>query len=457
MAGELVFTVQPGVAQRAKSISLAQAGFRERSDLQEWIRANPEILGSGIKIVTFEFADWQARDRTAADRLDLLGLDEEGRLVVAELKRGPAPDTVEMQAIKYAAYASRFTPETLAERHAQYLSSMRNTGSERVTVDGAKEQLDEHVGGELDPELLGQPRIVLVAASFPPQVTASTVWLTEMGIKIALVEFNAYETEHDIILTVSQTWPVADIEEFTVSPREVARRAADEQVRRRRETNAVVTLVAEGTIEDDEVLTLDVGALPATTREQVAEWVAESPVRGQATWRNDRRAPLIWAENDQPWSPTGLAREVIARATGRQGAVIQGPRAWMTASGESLSELAGFRTGVGTRDWSDLHNLLGQVQPGEWTSYGDLASAIDSSARAVGMHVQVCEKCPAAYRVLTNNGEISQGFTWGDPTDTRDPVEVLENEGVSFTDGRASPAQRVEAPGLKQRQAVPTA
>ena len=110
MPDELVFTVQPGVAQRAQPISLAEAGLRERADLQEWIRENPEILGEGARIVTFEFGAWRARDGNATDRLDLLGLDDEGRLVVAELKRGPAPDTVEMQAIKYAAFASRFTP-----------------------------------------------------------------------------------------------------------------------------------------------------------------------------------------------------------------------------------------------------------------------------------------------------------------------------------------------------------
>ena len=73
--------------------------------------------------------------RAAADRLDLLGLDEDGSLV-AELKRGPAPDTVEMQAIKYAAFASRFTVETLAEPTP---STSRKVGGERVSDEEARE------------------------------------------------------------------------------------------------------------------------------------------------------------------------------------------------------------------------------------------------------------------------------------------------------------------------------
>jgi RecB family endonuclease NucS len=115
---ELLFSVEAGRAGSATQVSLAEAGLRERSDLQEWIVTNPYILGSGLKIVTFEFDRWSsAAGNRQLDRLDVLALADDGRLVVAELKRDRAPETVEMQAIKYAAMASRFTPETLAEEH----------------------------------------------------------------------------------------------------------------------------------------------------------------------------------------------------------------------------------------------------------------------------------------------------------------------------------------------------
>ena len=312
MAGELLFTVQPGEARPAEQVSLAEAGLRERSDLQEWVRKNPEILGDGVRVVTFEFDAWWSTRGREADRLDLLGLDKDGYLLLAELKRGPAPDTVEMQAIKYAAFASRFTVETLAERHAEYLSKMRG---ERVSDDEARERLEEHVGEELDPALLRRPRIALLAESFPPQVTASAVWLTEMGLDISLVEFKAYRTEHDLVLVTSRIWPLAEVEDFTVAPRELERRAATERVRTRRQARRVAILVEEEAIEEGTLLELDIAAAPVGSRDQVAAWVADDPQRAQATWRNNRSTPLIWKVDGGPSSCAPLATPPRAIST----------------------------------------------------------------------------------------------------------------------------------------------
>lgn len=444
MPNELMFTVRVGEAIPAQPISLADAGLRERAHLQEWVRNNPEILGEDVLIVTFEFGRWRASDGRAADRLDLLGLDPDGRLVVAELKRGDAPDTVQMQAIKYAAFASRFTPQTLAEAYAAYASA---NAEEEVAADEALRRLEDHVGADLDPEGLRRPRVVLLAERFSSRVTASAVWLTEMGVEVSLVEFNAYRTEQDLVLAVSQIWPVQDKEDLTITPRaaDPPRATHRSQARRRRRT--VPTLVEEEVIEDGAPLRLRTEAVPPAFRQRVTDWIAEDPQRGQATWRNDGRAPLTWAVDGQHRLPTTLAKEIVHQATGRR-PDSAGPWWWKTEDGVNLGALAGDVSG---RDWSDLHGLLDTVQTGEWTTYGDLAQVIGSSARAVGRHITGCDRCSSVHRVLNADGKVAIGFHWSDPEDGRDPAEVLEQEGITFVDGRADPPRRIEAATLQGR------
>ncbi|CAB4791375.1 MAG: DUF91 domain-containing protein [Actinobacteria bacterium] len=220
MADELVFSVEGPTATAARQISLAEAGFTERAHLQEWIIQNPQVLGEGVLIVTFEFDRWRNATGTAErDRLDVLGIDRNGTLVVAELKRGAAPDTVEMQAIKYAAMASRFSVQLLAEAHSSYLS--RSGAS--VSADQALELLRTHTGYTVDNATFRRPRIVLVAESYPPIVTATAVWLGEMGVPVNLVRVQAYElvgtAEPTRLVSVSQLYPVPEVESFMVGPR----------------------------------------------------------------------------------------------------------------------------------------------------------------------------------------------------------------------------------------------
>ena len=110
MHDEILFRVDGASAVKVQRRSLEELALEERKHLQEWILSNPEVLGPGTLIVTSEFDRWQSADGSpVADRLDILALDSNGRVVVVELKRGTAPHTVHMQAINYAAMVSRLT------------------------------------------------------------------------------------------------------------------------------------------------------------------------------------------------------------------------------------------------------------------------------------------------------------------------------------------------------------
>ena len=170
---------------------LARESLRERDHLQEWVIANPQVLGESVLVVTAEFDRWaaDADGAPARDRLDVLGLDATGRLVVIELKRGMADRDVHLQAITYAALVSRFDLETLAQAHRAFL---RGRG-ETVSVEDCKQRLLDHVGEEWTPELLQRPRQVIIAAGFPKQVTHTVVWLSEMNLDIDLVQVSLWK------------------------------------------------------------------------------------------------------------------------------------------------------------------------------------------------------------------------------------------------------------------------
>ncbi len=122
-------------AKSATETSLHEHKLLERRHLQEWVIDNPQVLGGDVLIITTEFGSWADADGTPAhDRLDVLAIDGTGRLVVVELKRGMATRDVHLQAITYAALVSRFTLDTLAGAHREFL---RRRGS-KVDLDEAR-------------------------------------------------------------------------------------------------------------------------------------------------------------------------------------------------------------------------------------------------------------------------------------------------------------------------------
>ena len=65
----MLFTVAGSVAMPAQMISLEEAGLTERADLREWVLSNPAILGSAIKVVTFDFEGLQSMATATRDRI----------------------------------------------------------------------------------------------------------------------------------------------------------------------------------------------------------------------------------------------------------------------------------------------------------------------------------------------------------------------------------------------------
>jgi len=335
VAEELLFTVDGANAVPARRVSLADAGLLERQHLQQWVIDHPELIGTGVKVVTFEFGKWISPGGvTAADRLDVLGLDRTGRLVVVELKRDRAPDPITMQAINYAAMVSRFSLDILADVHAAHLGGT-------TTTEEALAQLTEWAEGASD-DTLSPPRIVLMAADFGATVTNTALFLYEAGIDIRLVRYQLYQTTTgEKILSITQLLPVPDAEEFMIRPRSSSTTQAATRASGERRAAAVQRLISHQAIPDGTELTIVVPDLVGQDRDTIRAWLNADPDRARVRWHNDANAPVEWASNAQRYRIIVLIRHIIQTATGQPPrAQIWAPNWYRDQDGRTLHQIA---------------------------------------------------------------------------------------------------------------------
>ena len=210
---ELLLSVDGSASQAVVQVGLDSLGLREREHLQEWVIAHPSILGPGVRIITTEFDKWESSEGTQVrDRLDVLGVGPDGRPVVVELKRGSAPATIHMQALNYAAMVSRLGVQDLAEllvEHAVRRGEVRQ-------VEAALAELETQF--LVTDDTIRNPRVVLIAGSFPASATATVVWLNERGVDVTLIRFRAYipVSGQNPLVSFSKLFPVPTVEEFTI-------------------------------------------------------------------------------------------------------------------------------------------------------------------------------------------------------------------------------------------------
>lgn len=96
-----------------------------------------------------------------------------------------------------------------------------------------------------------------------------------------------------------------------------------------------------------------------------------------------------------------------------------------------------------------LEAAMEAVEPGTWTTYGDLAAVASTNAQTVGSFTRD-SKTDGTYRVLGKGGRPSAGFIWSDENRTETQQEALEAEGVTFdASGVADERQHIRAEDLR--------
>ena len=184
--------------------SFSEQSIKEVQDLQRILVEQPDVLEEGLFIIGAEFSEWQESRR----RIDLLALDQAGRLVVVELKRGETGDHSELQAIRYAAMVANLTFGKVVDTYKAYFE---------VTEEEARSRIHKHLKipeeeeAEIDTE---KPRIILACEGFSKELTTSVLWLNDCELDIKCIRFKTYRIGEEILVETSQLIPLPEASKF---------------------------------------------------------------------------------------------------------------------------------------------------------------------------------------------------------------------------------------------------
>jgi hypothetical protein len=154
--------------------------------LEQVLMHSPDVLMDGLTIIG-------RQNGINGGSLDLLGVDDEGRLVVFELKRGELTRLAVAQVIDYASCLSEMEPEEL-DSHITQMSG--RYGVEKI--DGFADWYRTAFGKS--PSDLGRPRMVLVGLGADSATKRMVEFLTETGVDISLITFYGFQENGQTLL-----------------------------------------------------------------------------------------------------------------------------------------------------------------------------------------------------------------------------------------------------------------
>jgi len=167
------------------SSSLSENNRREKEDLEQWIKSNPEILGEDIALIGEQV-------QTKSGPLDFLGIDNNGNLVIVELKRDILPREVLAQAIDYASDIANWETERLNEVCKKYSTkSLEEIFSEKFQ----KTSIEDLVVNQAQ-------RILLVGIAIEESLNRMIEWLSSnysVGINAIVLKYIKTKNNEELL------------------------------------------------------------------------------------------------------------------------------------------------------------------------------------------------------------------------------------------------------------------
>jgi len=423
----------------------------ERQDLEAWVLSAPELAGGEFEVVTSEYDRF---DKTS-ERLDVLGIVRtglgRGRLVVIELKRDGASTTVDLQAIKYAAYVAAAQFGDVVDMYSRY---------HEVAEEDAETSLRELLGGSAEetPIIDDTPRIILLAGEFRPEVTTTVLWLIDnFGMDVRCVRLQPFAVGERILVNSEVIIPLPEAEQYRLGVRRKRQEVKREEEQRARARRLLPQLIEAGALELGQKLYFRKEAVPAGAD---PAWSKGHPLYTATLIAAEGNRTLEWLDPDtaEPRleSASGVTAILLHRLGLKTGEIssagVNGMSYWTVDGAISLQELGkdvGVLEATRSVDRNLLREVCAEIPKGQWTTYGDLAEAIGvpGAAQSIASVIASDDSVTNAHRVLRASGEISPGWEASDGSGPETARIRLQEEGLPFDrSGKAAAAARWTPP-----------
>lgn len=181
MANELEIWVLDGEADatRVKQVARTESELK----LEDTLVKNPEMLMPGLTLIG-------RQTPTKGGPLDLLGHDEDGRLVVFELKRGPLTREAVTQIIDYVSALESMNEEDLVKHITERSKGIRGI-----------EPFDYQTYVQTFPDVPLTPvQMTLVGLGADASATRIVEFLAKRGMRMSMLTFHGYHHDGKVFL-----------------------------------------------------------------------------------------------------------------------------------------------------------------------------------------------------------------------------------------------------------------
>ncbi|MEA3475151.1 MAG: hypothetical protein U9R23_01710 [Candidatus Cloacimonadota bacterium] len=191
---------------------LNQTKFKQEEkleqDLEDWIEHESSILGERLLIF-----GRQVQIPEVNDRIDLLAVDTNGKVVIIELKKGKLKHPVDIQSLRYASYVSRWEYDDLEKQANNYFSEK---GEEDFNFNEKFEEFCLSAGIDEIPDINQDQRIIIAGSKLKEKLGSVALWLREHSIDIKIIEVSLFKDGENLFLSPQIIIPIPTTKKFEI-------------------------------------------------------------------------------------------------------------------------------------------------------------------------------------------------------------------------------------------------